>query len=431
MGRGSGTAAPRPVTRGRRHSAVGAVGLERDILALAASIVLIIILVRFRVDLGIAMLAGAVTMAIGGGFAVPWTARELWAAAIDTETLLLFGRIAVILALGALAGRLGYLDHLVSGLKKMFRDNRLVVALIPAFGGLLPMPGGTMLTAPMVGSALKDDDVSPEELLFISYWFRHVWEYIWPLYPAIIFTATLTERRISELFIANWPLTVAAIAGGVFFVLRHVKAGRNEIKPETRRRAWPELIRGVLPFAVVITGALVLKLELILVVLVVIALMAVFERANLRDVAGSIGRGVRPQIVSLVFGVAAYKHLLIETGIRESVPEFFIQMQMPELAVIIAVPMLIGLITGVTMAFIGVTFPLLMPLFGTPEPDMHLVMLAFGSGFVGCLISPVHLCLVLARAHFGAGFAKFYRMMALPLALIMIVAVAIVVWPSG
>ena len=405
--------------------------MERDILALAASIVLIIILVRFRVDLGVAMLAGACTMALGAGFAPKWTALQIWAAAIEKDTLLLFGRIATILALGALAGKLGYLDHFVSGLKKMIRDNRVVVALIPAFGGLLPMPGGTMLTAPMVGSALKDDDVSPEELLFISYWFRHVWEYIWPLYPGVVFAATLIDRSVSDVFLAGWPLTLAAIAGGVFFVLRHVRAGRNETSPEVRRRAWPELIKGILPFAVVITGALVLKIELILVVLAVIVLMAIFERARVSDVLQSLRKGVSPQIITLVFGVGAYKHLLIETGIRESVPEFLIQMQMPELLVIIAVPMLIGLITGVTLAFVGVTFPLLMPLFGSPEPDMQLVMLAFGSGFVGCLISPVHLCLVLAREHFGATFVRFYRMMALPLVVLMVVAIAIVLWPSG
>ena len=245
------------------------------------------------------------------------------------------------------------------------------------------------------------------------------------------FTATLIGRRESDLFQANWPITLAAIVGGAFFVLRHVRAGHNETSPEARRRAWPELVKGVLPFAIVITGALVLKLELILVVIVVIAMLAVFERAKFRDVVLSLGRGVQPQIITLVFGVGAYKHLLIATGIRESVPEFLIQMQMPELVVIIAVPMLIGLITGVTLAFVGVTFPLLMPLFGSPEPDMSLIMLAFASGFVGCLISPVHLCLVLARAHFDARFGRFYRMMALPLLLIMVVAIAIVLLPSG
>ena len=173
--------------------------MERDIIALAGSILLIVVLVRFRVDLGITMLVGGCAMALGAGFSPKWTALELWHSAIEKDTLLLFGRIAAIIAFGAFAGKLGYLDHLVSGLKKIIRDNRIVVALMPAFGGLLPMPGGTMLTAPMVGNALKDDDVSPEELLFISYWFRHVWEYIWPLYPGVVFAATLIDGRVADI----------------------------------------------------------------------------------------------------------------------------------------------------------------------------------------------------------------------------------------
>ncbi|MCD4690512.1 DUF401 family protein [bacterium] len=400
--------------------------MERDIIALAGSILLIVVLVRFRVDLGITMLVGGCAMALGAGFSPKWTALELWHSAIEKDTLLLFGRIAAIIAFGAFAGKLGYLDHLVSGLKKIIRDNRIVVALMPAFGGLLPMPGGTMLTAPMVGNALKDDDVSPKELLFISYWFRHVWEYIWPLYPGVVFAATLIDGRVADIFRANWPLTVAAIVGGVVFVLRHVHVAKNVTSHGMRRDAWPELVKGMLPFAVVIGGALVFKIELVLVVLAVTVLLAFFERAKPADVFSSLRRGVALPIITLVFGVAAYKYFLIHTGVREAVPELLIQMQVPQLIVIIAVPMLIGLVTGVTMAFIGVTFPLLMPLMGSPEPNMELVMLAFGSGFVGCLISPVHLCLVLSREYFNAGFARFYRMMVLPLALIIVVAIAIV-----
>jgi len=53
------------------------------------------------------------------------------------------------------------------------------------------------------------------------------------------------------------------------------------------------------------------------------------------------------------------------------------------------------------------------------------VMLAYASGFVGCLLSPVHLCLVLSREYFRANLGRSYRLLALPCALIMLVAVAI------
>jgi hypothetical protein len=87
--------------------------------------------------------------------------------------------------------------------------------------------------------------------------------------------------------------------------------------------------------------------------------------------------------------------------------------------------MIVGLITGVTLAYIAVSFPLLLPLMGSPV-DMQLVMLAYVSGFVGVLLSPVHLCLVLTREYFHASLGGSYRLLILPCAIIMVVAFLIV-----
>ncbi len=400
--------------------------MEREIIALLASILLIVILVRFRVDLGVSMLLGGASMALIAGKALGWTAVEIGNAAIDADTLWLLGRIVTIIALGALAGRLGYLDRLVSGLRKLIPDNRVVIALMPAFGGLLPMPGGTMLTAPMVESATHGRDITPEQKLFVSYWFRHVWEYIWPLYPGVIFAAALVGRSESDIALANLPLTIAAIVGGVVFVLLRLDAGKNERVASERKEGWRDLLIGVLPFGVVVAGVLVLSQEVVYVVLVVIALLSIIGRVKSRDLLHAFRRGTEFQIITLVVGVAAYKHILTASGVVAAVPEFFMQLGLPELVVIFAVPFIIGLITGVTLAFVAVTFPLLLPLMGGADVDLQLVMFAYGAGFVGCLLSPVHLCLVLTREYFRANFGTAYRMLLLPSALILAVATAIV-----
>ncbi len=400
--------------------------MEREIVSLIASILLIVILVRVRVDLGVSMLIGAACLALVVGRQVGWTLVEIGRAAIDPDTLLLLARIVTIIALGALAGRLGYLDRFVSGLRKLISDNRFVIALMPAFGGLLPMPGGAMLTAPMVESATGAGDVTPEQKFFVNYWFRHVWEYIWPLYPGIIFAAVLVGRPVRDLSIANLPLTAAAIVGGVFFVLRGVRAGRNEHTREERRRGLVDLSVGIWPFVVVIAGVLVLRLELALVVLAVMLLLIIFEPVKGRDLGQAFKRGAEFQIVTLVIGVAAYQRLLTAAGVVEAVPPFFLGLNMPLLVVICAVPAVIGLITGVTLAFIAVTFPLLLPLMGGADVDLKLVMFAFASGFVGVLLSPVHLCLVLSREYYRADLGRSFRLLILPSLLIMAVATAIV-----
>ena len=399
--------------------------MEREILSLILSVGLIVVLVRFRVDLGVSMLAGAATLALVVGRAPLWTLAELGRAAIAYDTLLLLARIITIMALGALAGKLGYLDRFASGLRALISDNRIVIALIPAFGGLLPMPGGTMLTAPMVESAVSTGNATPEQKLFVSYWFRHVWEYIWPLYPGVVVGAALVNRPVSDFFLYNWPITVAAIAAGALIVLRRVDAGSNR-RTKGTNGGWKDILVGVWPFGVVVAGVLVLKVELILVILAVIAVLVVLERPPRVDVWRAFRRGTEFQIVTLIVGVAAYKHLLDAAAIVDAIPPFLLRMNLPEVVVIAVVPLIIGLITGVTLAFIAVSFPLLVPLMGGPDVNMELVMLGFAAGFVGCLLSPVHLCLVLTREYFGAGWGGIYRMLLPSCAAIMVVAALIV-----
>jgi uncharacterized protein len=401
--------------------------VDREIVALILSIVLIIVMLRLRVDLGLSMLAGAACLALVMGRAPLWTLTELGRSAIDRETLLLLARIIMIMALGALAGKLGYMDRFVAGLRSLITDNRVVIALIPAFGGLLPMPGGTMLTAPMVESAVATGHATPDQKLYVSYWFRHVWEYIWPLYPGVVVGAALVGRRASDLFFANWPITLTAIVAGIVFVLRRVDAGRNERTRGGLAAGWRNLAVGVWPFFVVVAGVLVLKVELILVIAVVVAVLVLLERPSAPDFWRAFRRGAEFQIVALIIGVAAYQHMLGAVSIVEAVPPFLLRMNMPDLVVIAAVPLLIGLITGVTLAFIAVSFPLLLPLMGGEPVNMQLVMLAFASGFVGCLLSPVHLCLVLTREYFRASWAGIYRMLIPSVAAIMVVATLIVV----
>ena len=158
----------------------------------------------------------------------------------------------------------------------------------------------------------------------------------------------------------------------------------------------------------------------------VVAVLVVLERPPRVDIWRALRRGTEFQIVTLIVGVGAYKHLLDAAAIVDAIPPFLLRMNLPEVVVIAAVPLIIGLITGVTLAFIAVSFPLLIPLMGGPDVNMELVMLGFAAGFVGCLLSPVHLCLVLTREYFGASWGGIYRMLLPACAAIMVVAALIV-----
>ncbi|MCK7476243.1 MAG: DUF401 family protein [Candidatus Moduliflexus flocculans] len=85
----------------------------------------------------------------------------------------------------------GAFRAMVDALKNLVRDDRLILAIPSAFIGLLPMMGGAMMGAPIVDEAARRWDVSPDWKTFYNYWFRHVWEYWWPLYLSVIMASAI------------------------------------------------------------------------------------------------------------------------------------------------------------------------------------------------------------------------------------------------
>ena len=92
---------------------------------------------------------------------------------------------------------------------------------------------------------------------------------------------------------------------------------------------------------------------------------------------------------------------------------------------IIFLPFIIGLLTGLTVGFVGITFPLI---FSTIVPNgidvLPMAVLAYVSGVTGVMLSPVHLCLVLTNQYYNSSLRKVYKTL-IPVAL-SVLALAVV-----
>jgi len=72
----------------------------------------------------------------------------------------------------------------------------------------------------------------------------------------------------------------------------------------------------------------------------------------------------------------------------------------------------VGLITGITIAFVGSSFPIVIPLIASLDAGANIypyIMLAMVFGFSGVLLSPVHLCLILSNQYFESSMESVYR----------------------
>ena len=82
------------------------------------------------------------------------------------------------------------------------------------------------------------------------------------------------------------------------------------------------------------------------------------------------------------------------------------------LVIIALLPFLVGMIAGITIAFVGSTFPILIPMIesmGQSNQMLSYIMLATVCGYVGVLLSPLHLCLILSNEYFQTKLSFVYK----------------------
>jgi hypothetical protein len=95
--------------------------------------------------------------------------------------------------------------------------------------------------------------------------------------------------------------------------------------------------------------------------------------------------------------------------------------------VLFSIPFFIGMMTGVTTAGLGIGLPILLPIIIHGEANLYFAMLAFTGNFIGVMISPMHLCLVVTQNYFKADMGKIYKMLILPLIIIFLSSLVLVI----
>ncbi|MEA3470277.1 MAG: DUF401 family protein, partial [Thermodesulfobacteriota bacterium] len=135
---------------------------------------------------------------------------------------------------------------------------------------------------------------------------------------------------------------------------------------------------------------------------------------------------IDPHIVKMFYMVIAiliFKGMLEDSYAVEAISGEFMELSVPLILIAVLVPLIVGGITGITIAFVGSTFPIIVPLvysMGEGSFILAYVILSLISGFVGVLLSPLHLCLLLTNQYFDAPFGRVYRHLVMPCLLLFV-----------
>jgi len=373
------------------------------------------------------LICGALVLAIWTGQGVVEIADIASRRSFSLNNILLMMTVCQVMWLSSQMQATGTMDRLVKNVRGRL-SSRGAMAALPAMIGFLPMPGGALFSAPMLQSCDPCNHVNDPLKGMTNHWFRHVWECWWPMFPGVLLTMELTGFDIPQMFLLGVPVSLAAILFGYLLLLRKIPPVIEKASAESFEDVGMlKTIQPLLPIAVVIISYAAIRagygfLSVFLPFLpgmnryfpigagLLVAMFALQGMLPLsRERWGKII--FSPRVFSMAFIVLAVRiygafieaelpggGLLIEQ-MRLELTDWGI----PLTAVIMILPFITGLATGMAVGYIGASFPIVLSLIGqdpTFGEMLSMTLVAYGFGYMGFVLSPVHVCLVVTSKHF-------------------------------
>jgi len=358
---------------------------------------LAVLLFVSRKNFAAAMFLGAFILAV---FTTPLNeiALPFISAFTDPSTILLALAVGLIPIIGGTLKETGQLDNLV---KNMRIGKKAFLALSPALVGMLPMPGGALLSAPLVEKAGKG--ISNEKKVGLNIWFRHILYLIYPLAPSLIVSAQQVNLEIYQVIPYLAPILLLSSFLGYFFFIKDVP-GKMEYKERfSLKKLLPPLaaicIAPVLDF---ILKDVVSPRELATVIGVSTSLLLILAvgRVNARNFCEITKNSAPWNFALMMIGIQAFRYAFENSGLREAIME----LEIATVILCVLVGGFLGFGTGRIITPAVIILPVLKP-----PVSPAIFAITYFSIFLGYVLTPVHPCVSLSTQFFKVEVKDFLR----------------------
>jgi integral membrane protein (TIGR00529 family) len=394
------------------------------LLKILISLAAIIVMNKLISNQILGVLSGIIILALWSGHSFSNSFSIAWVRFSNLDNLFLLLVVFIIIVLSSQMKESGMMADLVKSITQRFSRNRSM-AILPAVIGLLPMPGGAIFSAPLVGSCDQNDTLDPSLKTRINYWFRHVWEYWWPLYPGVLLAIEISGLSVPAFMVFMFPISLFSIAGAWFFLMR--KTGKD-IRPDssTQKSSFRHFLFLVSPIIIVMGSYSILGsalpvlsevsryLPIAIGIILSIIYLQIIRPLNLASWKKMFNSRIYFNMVVLValiriYGAFIEGRLPDGTLMMEALRLELAEAGISSYLLIMLIPLVCGISTGIAIGTVGAAFPIVISLIG-PDPSFSLLVsttvLAYAFGHVGQLLSPVHVCLLVSNEYFKVGLVK-------------------------
>jgi len=377
------------------------------------------LLIISQKNLGLAMFVSAFIL---GVFTIPESLPlKMLSYLSDSSTILLAAIVGLIPLIGETLNETGQIDKLISNMrigKKPF------LMLSPALIGLLPMPGGALLSAPIVEKV--GEGISNEKKAGINVWFRHVLYLVYPISANFIVSTAAAKVGLYQPIPHLMIILLFSLFLGYFFFLR---GNLGKIKYEKHFS-----LKGlILPLtALLIAPILDVLIRTLFTLpfkefkeigtLIAVATSLIFAmiigKVRLRKFSEIVIKAKPWNFVFMMIGIMVFLGIFKDSGL----PKLFEDVPMtPEILFGIAV--MLGFVTGRMITPAGIVFPIYLTKFGPVSPSTF-ALIYFGI-FLGYVLTPVHPCVSLTSASLKVEIKDYLKIVVPPVAIALLLSLLV------
>jgi integral membrane protein (TIGR00529 family) len=364
--------------------------------------ILIVVLLRFKVLIGPAILSGGLLIWLFESRSF----EKLWIAFTETLTMQrtwdLLLCLYFVMCLEVELRKSGSLHGMVVTLRNIFSSNKVTLAFMPAFLGLLPSLGGARFSAPIVQEASEGIAVDDEQKSAINLWFRHIFEFSNPLMPGVILACGIANVSIGDLIDqVGWVTILCFVLGWIFLIipLKITDLEKATNTQHDRTIDWKSL---VLAFGPIVTSFLLIvafnvqaALAMGLVVVAFIPLYFWFKRPI--SVKSVFTESLDKKLFFNVVCILYFIQLLTVIGTLDEIVSVFNNSSLPQAVIIACLSFIFGVMTGMGQGYIAIV----MPIVALMAPgNIVLVGIAMVYGMAGQMVTPTHLCILVTVEYF-------------------------------
>lgn len=373
---------------------------------------LIVILIIARKSLPVALFCGAIVL---GLFTLPLISimEQILYTVSDLSIIILAIAMGIIPMIGGVMKESGQMDALVNNLRI---GKRGLMALSPAIMGLLPMPGGALLSAPILEKG--GEGVSDDLKVAINDWFRHLFVMIYPLSSALIASAKIADLNVYVAALYLLPACAFALCLGYLFFVRKVQGTLVYTSPFSFKGLLIPLviilIAPFLDFTLKQIFLLPIK-EIATVIGVSCSFLLSWRMSRIHLNLRAIAQKMKPWNFGLIIiGMFVFLHIFKSSNVAQLISSIPLS---PATLCVVA-----GFILGFATGRVLLPASIILPVFLTSSVLSPLAFtIIYTSIFFGYVMSPVHPCVGVSLEYFNVSLKDFFRLLTVPTFIIFVV----------